>query len=778
MNTDQKKPTPPAPLWKRKGVLLAGGALLFGLVYLGVHFNILPLGDNSFEETELGKAIRLLESEQKGLNPIKGLSPTLQADMLSVYAAKDDTETLSRLLKFGAPTDQLNSSGTTALLSAIYSDSVSAAELLIKAKANVDLDVDGTTPKKLADAIGSPEIRALLVDGKKFNRADMLRRAAREGDEDKVKELLKAGVKGGDADASGYTALLDAVISNSEGVVNILLEAGASPRAQSKDGMTPAAAAAMSGNIKIMEALIDSGIDVNGALRGVNLLTIAIVSNHMDTVDVLLDNGAKATQENEDGSTPALIADNLGYKALAGRLGGVKMPASAKNIKLAKAIMSGDYSEFEKALRDSVDLNQTGPDGVPALLIAAAKGELKMVRALLSEGANVTATAPDGSNVIHAALSGDDKGTATKISLQALTYANDKSRKTLTRLLHEQYSSNRSAYVQLISSMGPGNTYFFDFLKKINVDLQINRKDPDGITPVIAAVLSQNTTAVEEFVSLGGELKGPSAKVSIQDLARSKKAWAVLAALPDDHNVPTGLTKGASIETKKEMQRKLINWGYYSGTIDGVFGVGSTAAMKRFVLDKAKELSLLSKHSLRISEKSMPAASKESYDLTARQIGCNWRVLKWKASKNTELDYLVGCIEGESIWNSSGFAYLHYGNGDDEIILLGPSGWDGINGSQDTNSYKVPLGCYQFTWTGRIGYPYYNQKDKVDFRREPSFTKSTKCRVSDLEYWVELNKGTIETSCAKGRTARCKKRQKELLKKQNYLENFKRFVNL
>lgn len=675
MNTDQKKPTHPAPFWRRKGVLLAGGALLFGLVYLGVQFNLLPLGDNSFEETELGKAIRLLESEQKDLNPIKGLSPTLQADMLSVYAAKDDTETLSKLLKFGAPLDQLNSSGTTALLSAIYSDSVGAAELLIKAKANVDLDVDGTTPKKLADAIGSPEIRALLVDGKKVNKADMLRRAAREGDEDMVEELLKAGVKGGDADASGYTALLDAVISNSEGVVNILLEAGASPRAQSNDGMTPAAAAAMSGNINIMEALIDAGIDVNGALRGVNLLTIAIVSNHMDTVDLLLDNGAKAAQENEDGSTPALVADNLGYKALVGRLGGVKMPVSAKNKKLANAIMSGDYSKFEKAMRESDDLDQTGPDGIPALLIAAAKGEFKMVEALLSNGANITAMALDGSNMIHAALSGKDKFSANKIVYHALTVAYDKSQKILNHLLHEQYSSNRSSYVRMISSMGRfESANFLNFLVKFNVDLQINRKDPDGITPLIAAVLSQNTAVVKVFASLGEELKGPSAKVSIQDLARSKKAWKTLAALPYDRKIPLGFTKGVSIGTKKEMQRRLKNWGYYSGSIDGVFGAGATAAMKRFMLDKAEELKQMSSYSnnIKLTRDPEDPDSPNYYSIQTVGLGnCNWSVAYWGTRKNKTLpDYFAYCsFKGRKYINSNYVMYSHYENGNEEIIL-------------------------------------------------------------------------------------------------------------
>lgn len=42
------------------------------------------------------------------------------------------------------------------------------------------------------------------------------------------------------------------------------------------------------------------------------------------------------------------------------------------------------------------------------------------------------------------------------------------------------------------------------------------------------------------------------------------------------------LRQGSSGSTVKTMQQKLKNWGYYTGTVDGIFGAKTTAAVKYF----------------------------------------------------------------------------------------------------------------------------------------------------------------------------------------------------
>ena len=43
-----------------------------------------------------------------------------------------------------------------------------------------------------------------------------------------------------------------------------------------------------------------------------------------------------------------------------------------------------------------------------------------------------------------------------------------------------------------------------------------------------------------------------------------------------------GYQKGASGQKVTEIQTKLKNWGYYDGTVDGVFGSGTEKAVKKF----------------------------------------------------------------------------------------------------------------------------------------------------------------------------------------------------
>ena len=40
--------------------------------------------------------------------------------------------------------------------------------------------------------------------------------------------------------------------------------------------------------------------------------------------------------------------------------------------------------------------------------------------------------------------------------------------------------------------------------------------------------------------------------------------------------------KGSSGQTVTQIQTKLRDWGYYSGTVDGVYGTGTETAVKKF----------------------------------------------------------------------------------------------------------------------------------------------------------------------------------------------------
>ena len=154
---------------------------------------------------------------------------------------------------------------------------------------------------------------ALLLAG----CASPLMKAAARGDNDQVKALLDGGA---DPNANKGAALFAAVQANKFDTVKLLLSRGAKPDAQGADlcpppqqgflsstflGSKPATpmqastliVATHAGGIKIMQALLDAGADVNAKAKGGNCnnfssLIFAAKDGNVDAVRILLDRNA------------------------------------------------------------------------------------------------------------------------------------------------------------------------------------------------------------------------------------------------------------------------------------------------------------------------------------------------------------------------------------------------------------------------------------------------------------------------------------------------------
>ncbi|MBT8415714.1 MAG: peptidoglycan-binding protein [Boseongicola sp.] len=206
-----------------------------------------------------------------------------------------------------------------------------------------------------------------------------------------------------------------------------------------------------------------------------------------------------------------------------------------------------------------------------------------------------------------------------------------------------------------------------------------NLKDRTGISPLQAAVLTGRSTLVKRFVDARASVRDYTP--SLQDIARSRNDWKVLAALPYDRTPPRGFAKGASLETKKEMQRRLKQWGYYSGTIDGLLGRGSQAALRAYYQDVEKELKLMLKPSTDLSKNSVDIGSTYYFASTQPEGSwCWWKVNYWRQNGSTQGDgdrseKFVGCVGAESKWNANGAALVVFESGP-TLKFFGPNGWD------------------------------------------------------------------------------------------------------
>ena len=115
--------------------------------------------------------------------------------------------------------------------------------------------------------------------------------------------------------ADGATALHWAVFRSDKAMVDLLLRAGANPKAANRDGATPLWLASINGDAPIIEALLKAGADANEHLPlGRTPLMVASRTGNVDAIKVLLDHGADVNaKETLRGTTALMWAADEGH---------------------------------------------------------------------------------------------------------------------------------------------------------------------------------------------------------------------------------------------------------------------------------------------------------------------------------------------------------------------------------------------------------------------------------------------------------------------------------
>ncbi|WP_214102895.1 ankyrin repeat domain-containing protein [Acrocarpospora catenulata] len=172
---------------------------------------------------------------------------------------------------------------------------------------------DGTTP--LARARDPRTVELLVAAGADPDIPDeqgrtALHLAAAEGDAETVALLLASGARQDAADADGDTPLAYAA---SPAVAEALCAAGADPDAAGPSGRTPLMNAAADGRAEVAEALLRLGADPRAVTdTGVSALHFAagypLARQAVALVTLLLDAGAVIDEENNQGTTPLMVA--------------------------------------------------------------------------------------------------------------------------------------------------------------------------------------------------------------------------------------------------------------------------------------------------------------------------------------------------------------------------------------------------------------------------------------------------------------------------------------
>jgi len=312
--------------------------------------------------------------------------------------ARGDRTAVRELLRNHADVNSARADGSTALMLAVERNDVELATLLVRAQARVTAANDyGATALSVAASNGNSALITLLLEGHADpNKALLsgetpLMTAVDAGNAEAARLLLAHGA---DINAKetkgGQTALMWAAANREPAIVTLLLDHGADARARSKRGFTPLLFAAQQGDVESGRLLLQAGADVNdrsGNDRKTPLI-VAAASGGKEFSALLLDKGADPDLADEGGFTA------LHYAAL-----------DERGADIVGTLLTHGARPNPRTTRDSREYVYAGVNltGATPLFLAASRGHVETVRALLAGGADPLMSTEKGTLPLHVA---------------------------------------------------------------------------------------------------------------------------------------------------------------------------------------------------------------------------------------------------------------------------------------------------------------------------------------------------------------------------------------
>jgi len=379
----------------------------------------------------------------------------LGATPLHLACTNRSAPMVERLLAAGASVDAALLNGETVLMACARSGNAHAVKALVGCGADVNAreHEHHQTALMWAAAQRHPEVVQLLIDARADIRARSLtyaqtvvgeqtQRAGREelnytvlrggatalllaarvGDVESARLLLKAGADANDSQPDGVSALVLAAHSGQGGVAALLLEHGADPNGFGS-GYAALHTAILRSDVNLVEALLGHGADPNvriakgtplrrdttdwnlpATLIGSTPYLLAARFLEAEIMPVLVAAGADPALTMSDGATAVMLAAGMGSRTTASRRG-------IETIDFGKV-------EPESRVRDGVgaalslggDPNATNQAGDTALHVAAARGYDTVIQWLVENGARVDVKNTRGITPLAAAVSGSTTG--------------------------------------------------------------------------------------------------------------------------------------------------------------------------------------------------------------------------------------------------------------------------------------------------------------------------------------------------------------------------------
>ncbi|XP_048254580.1 putative ankyrin repeat protein RF_0381 [Haliotis rufescens] len=176
---------------------------------------------------------------------------------------------------------------------------------------------------------------------------------------------------------------------------------------------TPVMAAACAGHKDVVKLLINAGSNVSLVEdHGYNILHIATCIGHVAMVKYILSqNILDINSRTKCNRTPVMMAANRSYRNVLAVLVSEGADVSLRDRRgnnILHYTCAGGQMEMVKYVLslNKVDINRRGQHGWTSVMVAARLGNREMLDLLMSKGSNVSLTAKEETNILHAACIG------------------------------------------------------------------------------------------------------------------------------------------------------------------------------------------------------------------------------------------------------------------------------------------------------------------------------------------------------------------------------------
>ena len=368
--------------------------------------------------------------------------------------------------------------------------------MLASPAAGSDAPLAEAVQQRDADAVHALLAQRADVNAPQADGATALHWAAYWNDLDTAGVLMDAGANVNAANDLGVTPLWLASTHGTDddaALVTTLLRAGADPDAAHMSGESPLMAAARTGRLQAVSALLAHGADVNATetAHDQTALMWAAANRHAGVVQALIEAGAQVQARSRVRRRKVYLPTRgasyrLSFEEHVER-GDIEEREQGGFTPLLFVAQQGDVASARLLLAAGANVNDVAPIGWSALVVAAFKNQVEVARVLVDEGAEPDA-AGAGFTALHAAVL---RGNLELVEALVAHGANPNvliTKATGARRQSADYgfSTNVIGATPIYLAARYGEVAIMRTLAAADGDLQFAM--PDGMTPMMAAM--------------------------------------------------------------------------------------------------------------------------------------------------------------------------------------------------------------------------------------------------------------------------------------------------